>query len=274
MNFQPFKKRLLPVFAVLLLLSPFFSSAQNISFQPSILDFHVPAGSSQSQVVKVSNYSNKKMIFQAYLGDWYRDSSGGHRYFRPDTLSRSCAKWIKLNRNTIEIDSGKTEEIIIQMQPPADAKEVNEMKWSMLFLQTNPEQQGAAEKGKNVSTQVKEILRVGIHIYETPPNVNHKLAKADTLIKIDTLKNNFDFKIRNIGDVMINCKANMELTDINTGQQYKLDQSEFPMFPDAKRTVRFVVPATVPKGKYSALAILDYGEDAALEAVTKEIEVQ
>lgn len=274
MNFHSLKRRLPQVFTAVLFLPPFLACSQNISFQPSILDFHVPAGASQSQVVKVSNYSNKKMIFQAYLGDWYRDSSGGHRYFRPDTLSRSCARWIKLNRNTVEIDSGKTEEIIVQMQPPADMKEVNEMKWSMLFLQTNPEQQGAAEKGKNVSTQVKEILRVGIHIYETPPNVSRKLAKADTLMKIDTIRNAYDFKIRNIGEVMIQCKANMELTDINTGQQYKLEQSEFPMFPDAKRTVRFTVPATVPKGKYSALAILDYGEDAALEAVTKEIEVQ
>ncbi|MDB5230024.1 MAG: hypothetical protein JWN76_829 [Chitinophagaceae bacterium] len=274
MNFHFLQKRLLQVLASLLFWAPFTGSTQNISFQPSILDFHVPAGSSQSQVVRVSNYSNKKMIFQAYLGDWYRDSSGGHHYFRPDTLDRSCAKWIKLNRNTIEIDSGKTEEIIVQMQPPADMKEVNQMKWSMLFLQTNPEQQGAAEKGKNVSTQVKEILRVGIHVYETPPNVIRKLAKADTLVKIDTVKNAYDFKIRNIGDVMIQCKANMELTDINTGQQYKLEQSEFPMFPDAKRSVRFAIPATVPKGKYSALAILDYGEDAALEAVTKEIEVQ
>ena len=34
------------------------------------------------------------------------------------------------------------------------------------------------------------------------------------------------------------------------------------------------IPNTVPKGKYSALAILDIGEDASLEAIERMIEVE
>jgi len=34
------------------------------------------------------------------------------------------------------------------------------------------------------------------------------------------------------------------------------------------------MPKDLPKGKYSALAVLDAGEDVALEAVESEIEIK
>jgi hypothetical protein len=38
--------------------------------------------------------------------------------------------------------------------------------------------------------------------------------------------------------------------------------------------VRFELPATLPKGKYSALGVIDGGEDLSLEAIESTIEVR
>ena len=69
-------------------------------------------------------------------------------------------------------------------------------------------------------------------------------------------------------------KSYLELASVVDGQKIKLDPIDFPMFPQQKRYVTFELPANIQKGKYSALAVLDGGEDISLEAVEGTIEVK
>jgi hypothetical protein len=221
--------------------------------------------------VSITNLSTQKIGFQAYLADWLRDSTGSHQYFKPDTLSRSCASWVHLNKNFIEIEPGKTEELIIQLQAPSDLKKLSEMKWAMLFLQSADEQNTASRGGKQIETQIKELLRVGIHIYQTAPAVNKYEAKAVSFKPVEGEEKSYELIMKNSGEVMLQCKAYVELTNIADGRQYKLDKIEFPVFPDGVRKIKFTIPGTVPAGKYSTLAIVDIGEDMPLEALEKII---
>lgn len=78
----------------------------------------------------------------------------------------------------------------------------------------------------------------------------------------------------NTGDVMLNCKAHLELTNVANGKEVKFENIEFPVFPGGKRKVKLTIPADMAQGKYSALAVLDLGEDIALEALEKDIEIK
>jgi hypothetical protein len=248
--------------------------AQKVGIQPSILEFHVLPGTTESQVIRISNLSDKKVGFEAYLADWLRDSTGAHQYFKPDTLARSCASWVKLEKNFIEVEPGKSAEFLVRLQGPDNPAAFEQMKWAMLFLQSVSEQDSADKNNKQFSTQIKELLRVGIHIYQTPASVTALNAKALTLKPVDGEKNAYDFYMENTGALMLQCKVHLELTNIETGKEIKLDRIEFPVFPEGKRKVRLNIPADVPKGNYSALAILNIGEDAALEAIERTIEVK
>lgn len=248
--------------------------AQKIGIQPSILEFHVLPGTTESQVIRISNASDKKVSFEAYLADWLRDSTGAHQYFKPDTLARSCASWVKLDKNFIELEPGKSAELLVRLQGPDNPKAFEQMKWAMLFLQSVSEQDSAGKNKKEFNTQIKELLRVGIHIYQTPASATNLSAKAITLKPVAGESNAWDFYMENTGAAMLQCKVHMELTNIETGKEIKLDRVEFPVFPEGKRKVRLVIPQDVPKGKYSALAILNIGEDVPLEAIEKTIEVK
>lgn len=248
-------------------------SAQKIGIQPSILEFHGVPGVTESQVIRITNLSDSKVSFQAYLADWLRDSTGAHHYYKPDTLNRSCASWIATDKNFIEVEPGKSENLLVRLQAPSDTRLFNKMRWAMLFLQSAEEQDSSDRKNKQFNTKIKELLRVGFHIYQTPPSVTQMSAKAVTLKPVEGNPHAYDFHIVNTGETMLQCKAHLALTHIETGKEYRLDKIEFPVFPEAKRIVRLAIPATVPKGKYSALAILDIGEDASLEAVERTIEV-
>lgn len=250
-----------------------FAKAQQFAIQPGTLSFNVEPGKTQSQVVRVTNTSPKKISFQAYLGDWLRDSTGGHNYFRPDTLKRSCASWITLNKNFIEVLPNQTQEILVTLNGPSRPEAYTQMKWAMLFVQTVEEQQTAQAKSKEVKTQIKESIRAGIHIYQTPPTLTKASAQA-LFLRPAKDKNTYEFGVNNTGDVMLQCKATLTLTNTQNGEEIKLDRVEFPMFPDGKRVVRFAIPEKTAKGKYSALAVLDIGEDQELQAVEKSIEIK
>lgn len=248
-------------------------SAQRISLQPSILDFHLGPSATQAQAITITNLSDKKLIFQAYLADWLRDSTGGHQYFRPDTLTRSCASWIQLNTSLIEVLPNQSQELLVRMQTPADSAGLSEMKWAMLFIQSVDEQDSAL-KSKQMQAQVKEVLRLGIHIYQTPPQINLFKAKALQLNALPADQKAFEFVMQNTGRTMLQCKTYLELTSVIDGKSYKSEKSEFPVFPDGVRKTKLKIPADLPKGKYSALAILDIGEDMPLEGIEQEIEVK
>lgn len=260
--------------AVISLFLTYYGVAQKIGIQPSILEYHLSPGTTESQVIRIANLSDKKISFEAYLADWLRDSTGAHEYFKPDTLPSSCAKWVYLSKNFIEVEPGKTEELLVRLQGPPSMTEFKQMRWAMLFLQSASEQDSASRSNKQFNTKVKELLRVGIHIYQTPPSLTHAEAKGIALKEVPAEKNAYDFYLANTGDIMLECKVHMELTNVETGKEYKLDRQEFPVFPSAKRKIRLTIPTTIPKGKYSALAVLDTGEESALEAIEKAIEVK
>jgi P pilus assembly chaperone PapD len=257
----------------ILILTCYFSFGQQFAIQPGTLSFNVEPGKTQTQVVRVANTSNKKIAFQAYLGDWIRDSTGGHAYYRPDTLKKSCAGWVTLSKNFIELQPSQVEELLVTLTGPNNPEAFKEMKWAMLFVQTVEEQETAQSKGKEVKTQIKESIRAGIHIYQTPPALTKSMAQA-LFLRPSKEKNTYEFGVFNMGDVMLQCKANMTLTNTKTGEEYKLEKVEFPMFPEGKRVVKFTVPEKMPKGKYSALAVLDFGEDQELQAIEKTIDVK
>lgn len=250
------------------------SPAQRISIQPSILDYRLGPAATQTQAITLTNLSEKKLVFQAYLADWLRDSTGGHQYFRPDTLARSCAAWVNLNKTLIEVEPGQSQELLVRLQAPPDATKLSAMKWAMLFLQSVEEQDAATRASKQMQTQVKEILRVGVHIYQTPPNVHEYKAKALSLAPLTGESNAYEFVVKNSGTVMLQCKAYMELTNVADGTTYKTEKTEFPVFPDGVRKVKMMLPAPLPRGKYSALAILDPGSDMALEAIEQQLDVK
>ena len=249
------------------------TNAQQVSIQPSILDYHLNPGTTESQSITITNLSQKKMIFEANMADWLRDSTGSHQYYKADTLKQSCATWVSLDKNLIELAPGQSQTLLVKMRVPTDPSAIKEMKWAMLFLQSVAEQDGST-KNKNVATKIKEVVRVGIHIYQTPPQLTTKSARALSFTPVPGEKNTYELAMANTGDVMLNCKAHLELTNVASGSEVKLDNIEFPVFPGGNRKVKLTIPGNLSAGKYSAIAVLDLGEDMALEALEKEIEIR
>jgi hypothetical protein len=136
------------------------------------------------------------------------------------------------------------------------------------------EQTGDDAKGAKMKATIREVYRIGIHIYQTPLALKQKEARAISLEPDKNEKTIYNFSLVNTGKAMLECKARLLLTNLSNGEEIKLDETEFPVFPDGKRIVKLEIPATVPKGKYSMLAILEYDPDMPLEAIESSVDIK
>ncbi|MBS1588215.1 MAG: hypothetical protein JST52_01245 [Bacteroidetes bacterium] len=261
-------------FLILLLCISYFPklSAQNLGVHPTTLEFRLAAGQSESQAIHLSNSSPKKVQFRLYLNDWLRDSMGGHIYSDPNKLPHSCTRWVTIDKSFVELEPGKSTDVTVKLALPDSSESAEEMKWSMLFIETVEEQKAAQAKGAQAA--VKNLLRIGVHIYQTPPGLVEKAVKVFDLKPVPGESNIYRLSCQNIGKVMVDCRSYIELASLADGKKTKLEAVEFPLFPSQRRLVVFELPKDLPKGKYSALAVLDAGEDVSLEAVESEIEIK
>lgn len=267
------KNNLLFLFTTIICLTIFHTtvSGQNLGVYPTTLDFKLAGGQSEAQVISLSNGSANKVQFRIYLNDWVRDSLGGHIYYEPATIERSCSKWLNIDKNFIELQPGESTQLTVQMLVPTDPKASEQMKWAMLFIETVEE--NVSKNDKTAQASVKNLIRVGVHVYQTPPGLTEKAIKVVDLKPNKEIPNTYDLVCMNTGDVMIECKAYLELTS-TSGEDTKLDFIEFPMFPGQKRYVTFELPKNLPDGSYNALGVLDAGEDLPLEAVESTVQVK
>jgi len=248
------------------------STAQNLGVHPTTLEFKLGGGQSESQAIHLSNSSPKKVQFRLYLNDWLRDTVGGHFYTDANSLPQSCSRWVTVDKNFVELEPGKSTDVTVRLALPDSSSSTEAMKWSMLFIETVEEQK--AVQGKGAQAAVKNLLRIGVHIYQTPPSLVEKAIKIYDLKPVPKTTNVYQVSCQNTGKVMVDCRSYIELASLADGSKTKLDAVEFPMFPNQKRYVSFELPKELAKGKYSALAVLDAGEDVSLEAIETEIEVK
>ncbi|HEY0895948.1 MAG TPA: Fn3-like domain-containing protein [Sphingobacteriaceae bacterium] len=249
------------------------SYAQRINVNPTILNFGTPAGGSAVQLITLTNLSDQEQTYQLNLGDWRRDSVGGHQYFAPGTTKRSCSPWLSFDNSTVTIAPGKSKEVRVTMNAPQSADPA-EMKWAMIFIQNVVEQSGSSEKSSKMAATIREVYRIGVHVYQTPPDAKVKSAKAVALEPDKNEKNAYNFMMNNTGKSMLECKVRLVLTNLADGKEIKLEETEFPVFPEGQRIVKLTIPDSVPKGKYSMLAVMDYDPDMPLEAIEKPVEIK
>lgn len=249
------------------------SFGQSIAITPPTLSFALKPGESATQNVRITNGASRPYSFEAYIGEWVRDTLGAHHYYKPGTLdSISCADWVTFSPSFFELKPQETIELAVTVQAPLDEALFKRMRWAMLFIETKNEQTMPVDaKGRAIG--ITQRYRMGVHIYQTPPNIKDASAKAIEL-KEDKAKKVLEFLVENTGHTQLQeCKAKLEITDVESGKSWKVEEKPFPMFPAGVRKVVFGIPDDLPKGKqYSMLAVLDYGDNYPLEAIEQNLD--
>jgi P pilus assembly chaperone PapD len=240
------------------------SAQSGIAASPMQLSFDAAPGSSQTQIVTLSNPGDIPITMIAGFSDWYRDSTGSISYSAPSTLPSSCSGWLKIfpaSQIVLGPQEKKEVTVMINLPPGAPAMSTNSM---LLFTQLNKQ-----EVTNKQGIVINLAVRIGVQIYNVPQGVHKKEIEIDQFMdslitKGEVTEKQLFLRLRNSGQVSAEGKASVELTNMGTGSKTTLPLIMFYTLPGAVRQIKIPLSATLPPGRYSAVALVDYGEDQEL----------
>ncbi|MCC9166469.1 hypothetical protein [Pontibacter harenae] len=252
--------------------------AQNVSIAPSRLYYKVSVGDYKTQVIKITNSSTATQAFNISFGDFEPNGIlGKSTIMQSGESPNSCAKWLTATPSFVEIEPGQTKDVEVLLEVPND-QEANKVKWSTMIVRLTKERKGG-EQGdqKSLGMGISETFQFVLHIFQTPPSITNKQAEIinfkEERVGEDGTRM-LTILARNTGDAILDCASYLNATNLQTGSEERIALLAFTLLPGATREVRFKVPPTLPKGKYSILGVLDYGSRDAVQAAEMDFEVK
>ena len=148
--------------------------------------------------------------------------------------------------------------------------------WTILTIDQSYDRPKLDVQGndKTIAMGVVNTMGFGVYIYQNPPNVtvNNVEIEKFTFETVDSLKL-LILNVKNIGDGIGYSSTYVDLTNLSTGKITKLYAKKFTILPQYTRFLKFVIPADIEKGKYSAVGVLDFGSKEEIKAAEIEFEI-
>ncbi len=254
-------KLLLSVFILLLSLQV---KSQDFEVAPVKINFKVDPEDSQTKVLSVKNHSNFRTSFMITFADFVIDKYGNKQAIERNSSKTSCAEWITPEKTFFDINPNEQVLIKITMQPPVDDYST---RWALMYVQTVHEKT-SFDVDRGFGAGVRVSGRISVEVYRAPVvNLKPKLKIKDLreVSSIDTLNRYFVADVINQGKNIAKCKVTFIASNLGTAEEFEFEPIYFESFPGFQREVKFKLPDTLPAGKYSFVALLDYGKDITIE---------
>jgi P pilus assembly chaperone PapD len=252
--------------------------AQNVSLAPSRLYFKASPGEVKKQIVHVTNNSATSQSFTISFGDFAAPNDDGKtQLMKPGESEHSCSGYMSASPSFFEIEPGKTMDVEVVIDLP-NLPEANKVKWGTMMLKLAKERSEASDLGSGaVGMGILETFQFIVHIFQTPPSVTLKQAEItsfkETISEKDQ-KTSLDIVTKNTGEAILDCATYIEFTNLQTGSEERSKPSAFTVLPGGSRLMKFPIPDTLPKGRYTATAVVDIGRKDAVQAAEMDIEIK
>lgn len=253
-----------------------------VGFQisPGKVFFRLLANQPGTQNIRITNPTASEQVVECTFSDWKRDSIAQKVYSKSGTLPNSCSKYLHANPENFVLKPGESRLIEVSMSlPDGEDRQVTN---SMLMI-TQISEKNVDKQGKNLHTGMVFQVQMGVHIYNEPPQLQVKNVDIVDVSSFDRPKakdstgpreNVVKALIANIGERISEGSVRFELTNKTTLEEWKSKAQDFNTMPGDKFYVGEILPATLAKGRYNMITILDFGSDQPLKVAESEIEVK
>lgn len=238
--------------------------AQDFEVAPVKMNFKVDPEESQTKILSIKNHSNFRTSFTISFADFILDKNGKRQAIEKNSSKTSCAEWITPEQTFFQINPNEQVQVKITMQPPVDDYTT---RWALMYIQTVTEKT-SFDVDEGMGAGVRLSGRIAVEVFRDPViRLTPKLKIKDLreISDIDSTHRYFTADIINTGKNIAECKVNFIASNLNTAEEIEFDPIYCNSFPGFLREVKFKLPATLPAGKYSLVALLDYGKDITIE---------
>ena len=252
---------------------------KGVTVSPSHVNFNVDLGKIATRKIKVTNYTSETRSFKVVYNDFDMDLRGKSTFLEAGTNDHTLSKYLNISPTFLEIESGKFAEVTLTVQLPSNP-EANIATWGVLLIEEAKERQVLdpdKKGGTTVAFGITPVLAFGIWLYQNPPNVEETSLEITNFSFKDVQEKNKDIfflELENTGDGISFCDAYIELTSLDTGEQYYLGKKKYTILPGYKRTFTFQLPVDIPSGRYSAVSVVDYYSNNEIVAAEMELTIE
>ena len=282
------KYYLLVVF--LLMSFPYVSKAQDknaidtaetgVAVSPANIHFNAKPGTTQTKTIKVSNDTRYTKKLQVSFSDYRELNNEGQTHDNVNSdFKYALSKWLTASPTYVEVPPRGSKIITITLEVPNDDTAAIAA-WTMITIdQVKPKKSLDLPKvDKNmVGMGVNQEFGFGVYVYQNPPNVINNKVEINSLKFIDKVgkePNKLLMGVKNSGDGIGFCNYYVELTNLNNGKTDKITVKRFTILPGYSRELKFDIPGNFPPGKYSSVAVLDFGSKDDLQTAELEFEIK
>lgn len=216
-------------------------------------------------VFSVTNEGTDAVQVALHGEDWDRAESGENRFFPLGSQPHSCGEKLSIFPLSMRLEPGASGQVRVSAAALADSADAC---WQIVFVETaRPPRPAGAQRA------ILYVVRTGVKVYversglpkdgavedvavapHAPPNGGRGAAAVPAASQARDLVIAF----RNTGGVSLRTTGRVEFRRADNSVAAAATIAEFPTLPGARRDVSVTLPQ-LPRGKYTALAMLDFG---------------
>ncbi len=241
--------------------------AQDFEVGPVKMNFIVNPEESQTKILSIKNHANFRNSFTISFADFIIDKDGNKQAIKKNSTKTSCADWITPEKTFFDIEPSEQIQIKITIHAPSDDYTA---RWALMYIQTVKVQSSFDADKSSLGAGVNLSGRISVEIYRestTKTESELKIKDLREMINEDFENRTFVTDILNLGKNIANCKITFIASDLNTAEEIEFDPISLISYPGFLREVKFELPNTMPPGKYSFVALLDYGKTTTIKGV-------
>jgi hypothetical protein len=215
--------------------------------EPARIELSIPAGRQKGKMVTIDNSkSDEPLHIKAYVQDIMYLPDGTINFPASGTTEWSCANWVSIIPDEVDIPAGKTQAVRITVSMPIEAKGGY---YAVVFFESSP----THIQGLGINFRLGVLLDLGV--------TNTEIRKAQ-LVNIFFLKpKQIEVDIFNEGNVLIRPKGSIKILGAQGKRIKQLDfnSQRLGVLPKTLRKFYLELIEPLNAGKYRLKAEVDYG---------------
>lgn len=246
-----------------------------VSVSPSSMHLSIKPGTNTIKEIRVVNDTKQLYKFQVGFNDFEMGRDGKPLSLKPNEGKYGLAKWINVAPSYFELSPGEEIKLKVILDIP-DIAEAYSSAWTIVTIEQVVDRQplDVEDKPNRVAFGIIPTFGFGVYIYQTPPNVkNDSLTIEKFAYHDESEKRNLEMIVKNIGDGIGYCYSYIELTNLSTGEQKKMQVKRFTILPGFFRDFFYELPKNMSSGKYNAIGVVDFGNSEKIIAAEIEFEI-
>jgi len=243
-----------------------------VAVSPASMHLSLKPGTTTTKEITINNDTKATKKFSLNFFDFVADQNE-KPVGAPKNSKYAMSRYINIVPSYVELKPYEKTKIklIINIPDTADYSA-----WTIIMVDqaTDRPKLDPVQNDKTISMGVIPSIGFAVYVYQNPPNVKINNVEITSFSiandKKDPTKKDFVMNIKNTGDGIGYTVAYVDLVNITDGKKTRLPNVSFNVLPQFSRDVIIKFPADLTPGKYSALGVVDFGNEDVING--QEIE--